>query len=112
MYMSGYFVGVDVGGTKVAAGLVDSSGNVKSMTRTPMSATGTAEQGLASVRTAVDTLLREVSAADILGVGICAPGPLDPFTGVVSNPPNLPCWHGFPLAESVRSIYSVPVKID
>lgn len=110
--MSGYFIGVDVGGTKVAAGLVDPSGNVKSMTRTPMSATGTADEGLASVRKAVDTLLAEAGSEKIVGIGICAPGPLDPFTGVVINPPNLPCWHGFPLAESVRNLYSVPVKID
>lgn len=110
--MSGYFIGVDVGGTKVAAGLVDSAGNVRSMTRTPMSANGSAEEGLASVRKAVDTLLRDAHAADVKGIGICSPGPLDPFTGVVINPPNLPCWHGFPLAESVRKIYSVPVKVD
>src|SRR3954454_9542784 len=103
--MSGYFIGVDVGGTKVAAGLVDASGNVKSMTRTPMSATGTADEGLASGRRAVDTLLGEAGSAKILGIGICAPGRLDPFTGVVTNPPNLPCWHGFPLAESVRNLY-------
>jgi len=110
--MSECFIGVDVGGTKVAAGLVDASGNVKSMTRTPMCATGSADEGLAAVRAAVDTLLRNVNASEIKGIGICSPGPLDPFTGVVINPPNLPCWHGFPLAESVRKIYSVPVKVD
>ncbi len=110
--MSEYVIGVDVGGTKVAAGLVDAAGNVQSMTRTPMCATGTAEEGLAAVRRAVDTLLRDANAADVKGIGICSPGPLDPFTGVVINPPNLPCWHGFPLAESVRKIYSVPVKVD
>src|SRR5512133_3732873 len=99
--MSEYFIGVDVGGTKVAAGLVDSSGNVLSMTRTPMQANGTAQEGLASVRKAVDTLLRDANAGDVRAIGICSPGPLDPFTGLVINPPNLPCWHGFPLADSV-----------
>ena len=38
---SALFVGVDVGGTKVAAGLVDSQGEIKSQTRTPMAANGT-----------------------------------------------------------------------
>jgi glucokinase len=110
--MSEYFIGVDVGGTKVAAGLVDASGNVRTMTRTPMLATGTAEEGLAAVRKAIDSLLQGVDPAQVAGIGICSPGPLDPFTGVVINPPNLPCWHGFPLAGSVRNIYSVPVKVD
>jgi glucokinase len=57
----------------------------------------------------------EVSAAGahhlIRGVGICAPGPLDPKTGVVINPPNLPCWRNFPLA-AVAQIYRVRVKVD
>ena len=110
--MSKYFIGVDVGGTKVAAGLVDSSGNVLSMTRTPMKANGTAQEGLDSVRKAVDTLLRDSDSGDVRAIGICSPGPLDPFTGVVINPPNLPCWHGFPLADALREIYSVPVRVD
>ncbi|HUK49088.1 MAG TPA: ROK family protein, partial [Terriglobales bacterium] len=33
-------------------------------------------------------------------------------TGVVLNPPNLPCWRDFPLAASVQKLYSVPVKVD
>jgi glucokinase len=77
-----------------------------------MLANGTAEEGLASVRKAVDELLLDANVADVKGIGICSPGPLDPFTGVVGNPPNLPCWHGFPLAESVRNIYSVPARVD
>jgi glucokinase len=48
----------------------------------------------------------------VRGIGICSPGPLDPRTGVIINPPNLPCWRNFPLADRVRSTYSVPVKVD
>lgn len=53
-----------------------------------------------------------VGAIGIRGIGICAPGPLDPNNGVVLNPPNVPCWRNFPLAESVRKHYSIPVKVD
>jgi glucokinase len=48
----------------------------------------------------------------LLGIGICSPGPLDPATGVVINPPNLPCWRNFPLAAEVANIYNVPVRVD
>jgi len=48
----------------------------------------------------------------IRGIGICSPGPLDPHTGVVINPPNLPCWRNFPLAREVSRIYGVPVRVD
>ena len=55
-----------------------------------------------------------ISAAPdgIHSIGICAPGPLDPKTGVVLNPPNVPCWRNFPLAEKIAAQYHVPVKVD
>ena len=48
----------------------------------------------------------------IHGIGICSPGPLDPKTGVVLNPPNLPCWRNYPLAAELARIYRVRVKVD
>jgi glucokinase len=110
----GLIVGVDVGGTKVAAGLVDRNGEIKSQTRTAMVANGNASAGLAAVTSAIDLLLADDPDARTLirGIGICSPGPLDPMTGVVINPPNLPCWRDFPLAAEVAKIYRVPVKVE
>lgn len=107
-------MGVDVGGTKVAVGLVDAQGKILTSLRKPMVATGDAYEGLASVTGAIDALLaaNPEAAASIRGVGICAPGPLDPFTGVVVNPPNLKCWRNFPLGEEIAKRYRVPVKVD
>lgn len=112
-------VGVDVGGTKVAAGLVDHNGEIKSQVRTPMAAHGEGSEGLAAVVSAIDLLLdhdlldhdANVRAL-IRGIGICAPGPLDPATGVVINPPNVPCWRNYPLAAEIGKIYRVPVKVE
>jgi glucokinase len=110
----GFAVGVDIGGTKVAAGLVDASGEIGQTTRTPMASTGTAAAGFASVTSAIDALFAADSKTRDLvhGIGICAPGPLDPQTGVVINPPNVPCWRNFPLADEVAKLYCVPVKVD
>jgi glucokinase len=110
----GVVVGVDIGGTKVAAGLVDRNGEIKTQTRIPMSATGTAADGLAAVVSAIDRLFagHENARTPIRGIGICAPGPLDPATGVVINPPNLPCWRDYPLTAEVAGIYRVPVKLE
>ena len=107
-------VGVDIGGTKVAAGLVDREGAIKSQTRTPMVANREAGEGLAAVISAIDALFAQDAKARTLirGIGICAPGPLDPHTGVVVNPPNVPCWRNFPLAAEVAKIYDVPVKVE
>jgi len=107
-------VGVDIGGTKVAAGLVDRNGEIKTQIRTPMMAHGEGSEGLAAVVSAIDLLLdHDVKARPLVrGIGICAPGPLDPATGVVINPPNVPCWRNFPLAAEIEKVYRVPVKVE
>jgi len=105
------FVGVDVGGTKVAAGLVNAEGEIASQIRVPMVSNDTAEAGLNAVLLAIDQIAPGGDAA-ISGIGICAPGPLDPETGIVLNPPNVPCWRDFLLAAAVRDVHRVPVKVD
>jgi glucokinase len=107
-------IGVDVGGTKVAAGLVNPQGEIVTDARRPMVADGDAAAGLASVTGAIDALFSANANAreSIQGIGICAPGPLDPKTGLVINPPNLKCWRNFPLAAEISRRYGVPVKID
>lgn len=104
-------LGVDVGGTKVAVGLVDLEGKILAQGRKPMVANGTAEAGLQAVTDAIDSFASTVPGG-IHRIGICAPGPLDPKTGVILNPPNLPCWRDFPLAEKIVSRYHVPVEVD
>jgi glucokinase len=106
-------IGVDIGGTKVAAGLVDRSGVIVGQSRTAMVATDAA-RGLAAVASAIEELrLRSGNGSQPHAIGICAPGPLNPRTGVVINPPNLPGWHNFPLAAEIRQLYpAAQVKID
>src|SRR6202522_3919554 len=106
-------IGVDVGGTKVAAGAVNSTGEITFQTRTPMVANDAAA-GLAAVISAINSVKNGISGAggELAGIGICAPGPLDPRSGVVINPPNLPGWRNFPLAAEVVKIFNLPVKVD
>ena len=46
------------------------------------------------------------------GIGICAPGPLNPKTGVVLNPPNLPGWRNIELAKQVEAEFGLPAKLE
>jgi glucokinase len=109
-------IGVDIGGTKIAVGLVDAHGVVRSQTRTPMIADRGAASGMAAVLAAIDSVSAPAKPDSegpfVRGIGICAPGPLDPYTGVVINPPNLPCWRDFPLVVEISRTYSVPVNLD
>jgi glucokinase len=106
------FLGVDIGGTKVAAGLVSTAGEILYKTRTPMNAKGTAQDAMAGVFAAIDTVLAQNPGVNVKGIGVSSPGPLDPRTGVVINPPNLTCWRNFPLAAEVQKKYSLPTHVD
>ncbi len=104
-------LGVDIGGTKVAVGLVDRNGHILRQGRKPMVANSTPEAAIEAVAAAIDSLASS-EPSGIQSIGICAPGPLDPNSGIVLNPPNLPCWRNFPLAERIGARYRVPVKVD
>src|SRR5437879_7883550 len=109
---SAWAIGVDVGGTKVAAGFVDAHGQIRQHTRVPMNSQGTAEEGLAAVTSAIDELLKLAPDKNAARrpIGICAPGPLDPQTGVVLNPPNVPCWRKYPLPAEIGCRYDGSVN--
>lgn len=106
------YLGIDVGGTKVAAGLVNATGEILFKTRVPMVTNLDAEQGFAAVRDAANAVLRANTGVVLAGIGVTSPGPLDPATGVVLNPPNLPCWRNFPLGARVSEALQIPAQLD
>ena len=109
-----FTLGVDIGGTKVAAGLVDAQGTILFHTRVAMPAREDAAAGFAALERAVNAVFmaQPQARAALNGIGICAPGPLDPVRGVVLNPPNLPCRRNFPLAAEVQRVFRVCAKVD
>lgn len=110
----GISLGVDIGGTKVAAGLVDPEGRIVFQTRVVMPARGNAGEGFGAVRAAMEAVFaaRPDVRATLKEIGICAPGPLDPQSGVILNPPNVPCWRNFPLAEEVHRAFGLSARVD
>ena len=102
---------LDVGGTKMAAGLVDGGGAVLAHARVETPPGADAEAlWLAVVGLLDDLLARTGSSYD--GVGIGCGGPMVWPQGVVS-PLNIPGWRGFPLLDRVRDRYAAgrPVAI-
>ena len=108
------YLGVDVGGTKVAAGLVTSRGEILSKVRVPMKSREDAAAGLRSVEEAIDAALSAEPArkASIAGIGIVTPGPVDPLHGIVVNPGNLPCWRNYPLVAEIKKSRGLPTILD
>ncbi|HEV2618097.1 MAG TPA: ROK family protein [Candidatus Acidoferrales bacterium] len=108
------YLGIDIGGTKVAAGMVTPRGEILSKVRVPMSARGSEADGLAAVERAIAAAFEKdpIRRASVAAIGISSPGPLDPRKGIIVNPPNLPCWHNFPLAAKIQASHRVPTFVD
>jgi glucokinase len=108
------FLGVDIGGTKVAAGLVTPRGEILSKVRVPMVSNASAGAGLAAVEAAITAALdaQPKRRGSVVAIGVSSPGPLDPRRGIVINPPNLKCWKNFPLAEKIAKSRRLPARLD
>lgn len=98
---------LDVGGTKIAAGLVDDDG-VLASTRTEPTPGGDAE----AVWEVVARLARAVTGdVSVTGVGIASAGPVDLPAGTVS-PINIRAWSDFPLRDRVAALFpGLPVRL-
>ncbi|MBX9603157.1 MAG: ROK family protein [Bryobacteraceae bacterium] len=101
-------VGVDIGRTKIAAGCVSGGGALLASSRIPALSAEGFEMSFAQVLRAIESHL----SADVAGIGVCAPGPLDPRRGVILNPPGWPGWRDIPLGDLLREKFGLPVVID
>jgi glucokinase len=96
--------GVDLGGTKIEAIVVDDQNEVRGSARHPTPTQGAPADVSAAIAKAVREACRAagVEPASLTGVGIGSPGLVDETTGVVSSARNLPGWEGsFPLGATV-----------
>lgn len=108
-----YWIGVDLGGTKILAGLFDDTFRVLSRAKQPTNFEegGTAVFG--RIVTAVDSVLREanVMPQDVRGMGLAVPGQIVPGSTVVRYAPNLD-WRDFDLAPLFPPLWSWQVVVD
>lgn len=99
---------VDIGGTKLAVGVVDDTGRVLHRSVAPTAAHGDAEALFGDLTTLIDEALA-TSAVDRCGVG-CG-GPMTPGGEAVS-PLNITAWRSFPLRRRLADLVGVPVHVD
>ena len=110
--MSKYVVGVDVGGTTVKLGMFDVNGDVTAKWEIP---TRTEDGGKLILPDIADSIKKEIvahdiSAEDVIGVGIGVPGPVDD-KGVVHKAVNLGWDRDFSLVDAMAPLLpNMPVK--
>jgi glucokinase len=101
---------VDIGGTKIAAGLVDPDGRLQYETRQLTPYSDDPEQVWAAARRTIADALAEAGGV-IDGVGISSAGPIHLPDGTIS-PVNIPAWRDFPIRERVAAaVPDVPVQL-
>jgi glucokinase len=105
---------LDIGGTKLAAGVVDPSGRVQSFLVAPSRADEGPERVLARLfelgRSAVAG--SELGWDAIHGVGIGCGGPLDAEAGLLLSPPHLPGWRDVPVTAIAENEYGKPAVLE
>jgi glucokinase len=106
-----FVLGLDIGGTKLAAGVVDDAGRARSFLVVPTQA----EQGPGAVLDRLGALGRKALAeagGEVEGVGIGCGGPLDLGRGVLLAPLHLPGWRDVPIVAWARETFGVPAALD
>jgi glucokinase len=101
--------GIDLGGTKIQAAVLDDDGEVHGQSRHPTPTSG----GPRAVADACIAAMREAAGDDRLeAIGVGSPGVIDAGAGTVTSARNLPDWEGmFPLGPELSEALGAPVAI-
>ncbi|MET7421074.1 ROK family glucokinase [Dactylosporangium sp. NPDC005555] len=103
----GLTIGVDIGGTKVLGGVVDSAGDVLAQTRRD-----TPAQDPSQTADRIIDVIQELAAAHpVDAVGIGAAGWIDATRSIVQFAPNL-AWRNEPLREKITAAVGLPVVVE
>lgn len=106
-------VALDIGGTKLAGGVLTTEPRLLHRLERPTRAAEGVAISLGEVLGLLEHLCEAARGLGTLqGVGACAPGPLDPSTGVVFNPTNMPGWVNIPLADVIERRAGVPCRVE
>jgi len=109
--MSDVFLTVDLGGTRIRAARCRPDGTIEARTERLTKSV----LGPDAVITRIEQALRKVWPEDgvttVKAISVVAPGPVDPWTGVIFVAPNIPGFVDVPLRDRLATVFQVPVYI-
>jgi glucokinase len=108
------YVGLDVGGTTMKAGVVDDSGRPLSTVSSPTESYRGQEQGLERMCDTIREAIRaaELRPEDIAAIGVATPGTMDIPAGIILDPPNLKPWQNMPVRQHIENVFRVPTAFQ
>jgi len=107
-----YWLGFDLGGTKMMAAVLNKDFKILSSTRTKTRGQEGSGEVLKRIQLAIEEALKqaELEPRDVAGIGVGCPGPLDLDRGIVLHAPNLG-WHNVPLKETLEKRFKCPAVV-
>lgn len=108
-----YYIGVDLGGTNIAVGLVDEKGKIIESLSTPTLSPRSYKEIVADMAKLINEIIKNtgISLSDIESIGIGSPGSIDNERGMVLYANNLKFDHA-PIREEMRKYFDLPVHLE
>ena len=108
-----YYVGIDLGGTNIVAGVVDENYNIKAKYNEPTNASRGFEEVCASIANAAYEAVKKanIDMKDVESVGVGSPGCVNRNTNLLVFSNNLG-WENVPFQDELEKHFDVPVHID
>ena len=108
-----YYIGVDLGGTNIAVGLVDETGKILDSMSTPTLSPRSYKEIVADMARLIKEIINNagLSVNDIESIGIGSPGSVDDDRGMIIYANNLDFDHA-PIAEEMRKYFDLPVHLE
>ncbi len=102
---------VDIGGTKIAVGIVDENGQLLCRRESPTEAAGPYAKALERITAMLEDSV-DRTGTDIAGIGIGSTGPVYPFSGEFGDVGFFPHWRGENLVRDLEKAFHVPAAIE
>ena len=102
---------VDIGGTKIAVGLVNSAGKLLARLESPTQGNGRYEDAIERTAEMLKSVVNRMGGP-LEGIGIGSTGPVDPLTGRIGNVNFFPGWEGENPVEDLEKRFGVTVAME
>ncbi len=110
-----YAIGIDIGGTKIAAAIADYTGKIIKQNMIPTDAKKGGDFVADQIAQCVTALRQDagVSANEVNAISLGIPGQIDAKLGIVRNAPNISNWKDYPLRDRLlKKVGPIPIYLE
>src|SRR6056297_1712345 len=108
-----YYIGIDIGGTKILSALADSEGNIINKAQNPTEADKGEEVIIANIKDSINRVIKnsKITKDKVRRIGVGSPGPLDLNNGIIIENSNL-AWTNVPIVQILEDDTGIDVILE